>query len=203
VNDGELAFDGSGAMHMHRICEGLIRRGEIEPLIVVAVGNGGRRLVEYVPPLGNSWGGGDLYVRALRDSLKPEIDRRYRTLTDGRNTGIAGASLGGLISAYAGWAYDSTFGKIAAFSPSYGWTRLRFEDFARQRGRPSLLIRFYQDTGYPDDNGIGLMERVALELRFQIGIDFLSVTVPGGEHDYWAWQHRSPNMLRFLFPPKR
>jgi hypothetical protein len=62
-------------------------------------------------------------------------------------------------------------------------------------------VRFYQDTGYPDDNWIGGMEEVAREQGFILGVDFMSVSVPGGEHTTGAWQHRFPNMLRFLFPP--
>ena len=153
VNDGEYAFDRLyGGMRINRICEDLIRRVEIEPIIVVAIETAGRRYLEYVPAEE-----GDLYLRTIRDTLKPEIDRRYRTLTDSRNTAMTGGSLGGLISVYAGFAYDSTFGKVAGFSPSYGWWP-GYEGFVRARGRPRFLVRFYQDTGYPRDNSIRDME---------------------------------------------
>jgi predicted alpha/beta superfamily hydrolase len=195
VNDGELAFNAG--VHANRIAESLIRRGEIEPVIMVAIETGGQRFFEYVP---HPSYGGDAYLKAVRDTLKPEIDRRYRTLTDGINTGMTGFSLGGLISVHAGYAYDSTFGKVAGFSPSYGW--VHYEYSAQARGRPPGLRRFYQDTGYPDDNGIGLMEQIAREQGFRLGVDFMSLTLPGGEHSFEAVQHRFPGMLRFLFPPK-
>lgn len=195
VNDGELAFHTG--VHADRIAESLIRRGEIEPIIMVAIDTGGRRLFEYVPHRAY---GGDAYLAAIRDTLKPEIDRRYRTLVDGPNTAITGFSLGGLISVHAGYAYDSTFGKVAGFSPSYGWVHYEYE--ARMRGRPPRLLRFYQDTGYPNDNGIGLMEEVAREQGFRLGVDFMSFTLPGAEHTYSAVRHRFPGMLKFLFPPK-
>ena len=149
---------------------------------MVAIETGGRRRTDYLPGSLDPRGGGDLYLRAIRDTLKPEIDRRYRTLRDSRNTAVTGMSLGGLISAYAGYAYDSTFGKFGAFSPSYGLTVPGFESYAAARGRPRFLFRFYQDTGYPYDNWIGDMEEVARRQGFVLGIDFMSVTALGGEH---------------------
>jgi predicted alpha/beta superfamily hydrolase len=205
VQDGELAFDVQGGMHINRICESLIGRGEIEPIIVVAIENGPnpQRAIDYTPWSTDYFpaeGGGDFYVRAIRDTLKIAIDRRYRTLTDPFNTGIAGMSLGGLISVYAAYAYDSTFGKVAAFSPSYWWSG--FHQFVESRGRPTNLFRFYQDTGH-DDNIISAMEQIALEQGFTLGADFMSYEVAGAEHDYPAWEHRFPVMLRFLFPPRQ
>ena len=99
VNDGQWVFDEQGGMHVNRICEDLIRRGEIEPIIVVAIDNAGQRTFDYTP--WQDWdaptGGGDAYVRAIRDTLKPAIDRRYRTLPGRDDTAIAGVTLGGFI----------------------------------------------------------------------------------------------------------
>src|SRR5690349_6730027 len=39
MTDGELVFDGPAGMHVDRVCESMIRRGEIRPLIVVAIEN--------------------------------------------------------------------------------------------------------------------------------------------------------------------
>jgi pullulanase len=204
LNDGEVAFDANDGMHVNRICEDLIRRGEIEPIIVVAIENGPgpQRFIDYTPWTAPYWqpnGGGDFYLRAISDTLKPEIDRRYRTLSDPENTAIAGMSLGGLISVYAGYAYDSTFGKVAGFSPTYGYGFPGMEGYAQSVGRPPGLRLFYQDTGYPDDNYIGSMERIALDQGFTLGMDFMSVTVEGAEHRGGAWERRFPAMLRFLF----
>lgn len=208
LNDGEIAFDRNPGMHVNRICEDLIRRGEIEPLIVVAIENGPghQRFMDYTPWTAPEWqpnGGGEFYLQAIRDTLKPEVDRRFRTLPGSGTTAIAGYSLGGLISAYAGYAHSSTFGKIACFSPTYGYGYPGMYGFAQSIGRPAGLIRFYQDTGYPDDNWIGSMERLALEQGFVSGLDFMSVTVPGGEHRSGSWEHRFPTMLRFLFARER
>lgn len=206
VNDGDVAFDGSEpyGLHINRICEDLIRRGEIEPIIMVAIENGpgDQRVIDYSPWPGPFYapnGGGDFYLLAIRDTLKPEIDRRYRTLTDPRNTAISGWSLGGLISLYAGYTYAGTFGKVGAFSPSYWWNG--FYQYVDTLPRPRNLVRVYQDTGYPDDNSIAGVERLLLEDGFRLGLDLMSVRILGGEHKGLDWEHRYPDMLRFLFPP--
>jgi predicted alpha/beta superfamily hydrolase len=204
LNDGENAFDGSYGLHLNRVCEDLIHGGEIQPIIMVAIGNGpgDQRAVDYTPWPTNFFaqeGGGDFYLLAIRDTLKPEIDRRYRTLTDPRNTAIAGWSLGGLISLYAGYTYAETFGKVGAFSPSYWWSG--FHQYVDTLPRPRDLVQVYQDTGDHNDNWIGGIEQYLLDDGFRRGIDLMSRVVHGGEHNGLNWEHRFPDMLRFLFPP--
>jgi len=214
VNDGQQVFDPGGAVQANRICEDLIRGGEIVPIIMVAISIPPQpdtvRFWDYAPwpdrydgrVLG---GGGDAYVRAVRDTLKPEVDRRFRTLPDSTHTGMAGYSLGGLISAYAGLAYGGTFGLVGACSPTYGWAGPMFEQSiyatAQRGGYPWRISRYYQDTGYPDDNYIGSMEQLLVSQGFTTGMNLMSVTLDGAVHSVPAWKHRFPDMLRFLFRP--
>jgi enterochelin esterase-like enzyme len=151
-------------------------------------------------------GGGVQFIAGIRDTLKPAIDLRYRTLPDAANTGITGVSLGGELAAYAGIAHSETFGNVAAFSPSY-WLRSGYieqfvDSIAGVRWLPGSIRRYYQDTGTNRDNWIGGMEEHLLSHGFASGVDFLSLTVPDGTHIYGAWAHRYPEMLKFLFPPE-
>ena len=210
VTDGEDVFDGGGQMHVNRICEDLIRKGEIRPIIVVAIENASRdlRFWELTPWTDDDFydgegGGGAQFVEGIRDTLKPAIDRRYRTLRDAASTAIAGVSLGGVLAAYAGIAHSETFGNVAAFSPSY-WLRSGYiapfaDSVSHVRYLPGAIRRFYQDTGTSGDNYIAFMETHLLTYGFSSGVDFLSVTVVGGIHYYGAWEHRYPEMLKFLF----
>ncbi len=50
--------------------------------------------------------------------MKPPIDVNFRTLPEARPTGIAGNSLGGLVSFYFGYRHPKTFGMAICFSPS-------------------------------------------------------------------------------------
>src|SRR5690606_38204311 len=59
-----------------------------------------------------------LYLEDIVQELKPFIDAQYRTHTDAASTAIAGSSIGGLISIYAGLLYPDVFGTIGSFSPS-------------------------------------------------------------------------------------
>jgi len=206
ATDGELMFDGAGEMHVNRICEDLIRSGEIRPIIVVAIENvPGERFWDLAPwydyEFYSQGGGGEAFLRAIRDTLKPAIDRHFRTSPDPANTAIAGVSLGGLFAAYAGLESSDTFGNVAAFSPSYWLSRYRIERIADSLGvaLPGRIRRYYQDTGTSHDNYIESMDRILLASGFTQGLNFMSFTVQDARHHYAAWAHRYPGMLRFLF----
>lgn len=61
---------------------------------------------------------GPQYLEFIVHTLKPYIDALYRTRPDKANTALAGSSLGGLITFYAGLNYPSVFGTVGVFSPS-------------------------------------------------------------------------------------
>jgi len=63
-------------------------------------------------------GEGDAYLTFLTQTLKQEIDSRYRTLTERENTAIAGYRMGGLFSLYAGLARSDIFSSVISLSPS-------------------------------------------------------------------------------------
>jgi predicted alpha/beta superfamily hydrolase len=98
-HDGQNVFDGATAFlagkewEVDETVERLAGEGRIEPLIVVAVDNGGpRRAFEYLPTRDErtkDGGGADLYGRMLVEELKPWVDRTYRTLPRTEHTGIA------------------------------------------------------------------------------------------------------------------
>lgn len=61
---------------------------------------------------------GDLYLADIVYTLKPYIDRHFRTCAAFRSTAMVGSSLGGLLTLYAGVQYSSVFGTLGVFSPS-------------------------------------------------------------------------------------
>ena len=96
-------------------------------LIIVAVEcnhEGNCRLQEYSPihfenaTLGKIKGRGRVYMNWLVNTLKPEIDAKYRTLPDRLNTIICGSSMGGLMALYGACAYNRYFQRAACLSPS-------------------------------------------------------------------------------------
>lgn len=61
---------------------------------------------------------GPQYLAFITETLKPYIDTHYRTYPDKAHTGLAGSSLGGLITLYGGLAHPDVFGAVGVFSPS-------------------------------------------------------------------------------------
>jgi pullulanase len=219
MHDGQNLFDVrtsfAGEWRVDESCEQLIAAGEIRPLIVVGIDNGGAaRINEYTPwpAPGYGGGGGAAYIEAVITILKPEVDRRYRTLATPGQTFMAGSSLGGLISAWAGYTHDGVFGRVAAVSPSYWWAGDQMILYAAAQGRPTLA-RFYQDMGTTEEgsttdaNGNGVddyiddlraMRDVALAQGFVTNLDFQSVEAAGQTHSEAWWAQRFPGVLRFL-----
>jgi predicted alpha/beta superfamily hydrolase len=62
-------------------------------------------------------GQADAYLSFLINTLKPDIDNRYRTLSSRENTAIAGYKMGGLFAIYAGLIQPDVFSQVLAFSP--------------------------------------------------------------------------------------
>ncbi|RZJ67412.1 MAG: alpha/beta hydrolase [Flavobacterium sp.] len=95
-------------------------------VIVVAIEHGNdKRIDELTPYKHEKYGGGnaDAYLEFLVKTLKPEIDKRYRTKPDVKNTAIMGSSLGGLVSFYAMLKHKDVFGKAGVFSPSFWFSK--------------------------------------------------------------------------------
>jgi len=89
--------------------------------IVVAIDNGGeKRMNEYNPYDNEKYGKGEgkQYAAFLAETLKPFIDKNYRTLKDAHHTAIAGSSMGAVISLYATAKYPQVFGIVGVFSPA-------------------------------------------------------------------------------------
>jgi predicted alpha/beta superfamily hydrolase len=215
LHDGQNVFDGATAFiageewEVDEAAERLVTAQEIEPLIVVAVDNGGeRRIAEYTPtwPTGAPAGGGaDVYGRMLIEELKPWIDRTYRTRPGRESTAIGGSSLGGLVSLYLGLVHPEVFSGIAALSPSVWWDDewiLRF--VGELRARPE--IRVWVDVGTREgDKAVPRTRRLrdALVAKgWRDGVDLGYVEAAGARHEERAWAARMPDVLRFLFPAR-
>jgi predicted alpha/beta superfamily hydrolase len=160
----------------------------------VGVPNSGeRRLNEYTPPANPWWhGSGDQYVAFLSDTLKPLIDRDFRTSRARAQTGIFGSSLGALISLYAFFTRSDVFGFVGAMSPSLWVGRGLMLDHVRES--PVVPGRLYLDNGTHEPSA----QRLADLLRDKGYADFKYVVDEGGRHTEADWARRLPAALRFL-----
>src|SRR6185503_20069154 len=78
-------------------------------------------------------------------------DARFRTLPDRAHTGIAGSSLGGLISLYAYFRDPSVFGFAAALSPALWFANAAILDLVEKA--PRVAGRIYLDVGLQEGDG--------------------------------------------------
>ena len=100
--------------------------------IVVGIDNGGEKRIEELSPYKNAkygGGNGDNYVKFIVETLKPFIDKNYRTKPQRKFTTIGGSSLGSLISVYAAVKYPETFGKVLAFSSAFWFNAKELNEF--------------------------------------------------------------------------
>ena len=158
-------------------------------LVFVALHAQDERMSEYTFGDGTE---GDAYVAFLRDELRPYESARLRTCSAAADRGIAGASLGGLISAYAAFQSPEAWGFVGSQSGSFFW-----EDEAlvsRAAADPVVDVRWYVDHGCPDDNCASNQALVAaLESR---GYAVEHLEEANGQHDWAYWQKRLPTLLR-------
>lgn len=186
----------------------LIHADVIEPIILVAIGNAGRdRIDEYTPTrdqMHDAGGMADRYGQMLVYEIKPFIDRHYRTKREARDTGLAGSSLGGLLTLHLGVTHPAIFGKLALLSPSVWWDdrwiiRQLTEEIDERR--PALSIWLDVGTGEARMlKGTRLLHRMLLRKGWQEGVDLHYMEADGALHDERAWGHRTGLFLRFLFP---
>lgn len=220
LHDGQNLFDGATSFikgaewRVDETTQSLIESKAIEPLIIVGIYNAGSdRIDEYTPTADARFKGGhaDAYGRMLVEELKPFIDSHYRTLTDARNTGLGGSSLGGLVSLYLALRYPTVFGKVAIISPSVWWDKkviVREVEILNKRPR----LQIYLDTGTKEGGNeteaagttadARALRDALLKKGWKEGRDLMYFEALGAEHNERAWEQRVGPMLKFLFPRK-
>jgi predicted alpha/beta superfamily hydrolase len=214
MHDGQNLFDAatsySGDWHVDETMEALSAEG-IEAIVVGIPNALESRGSEYTPFPHPYFGGGeaDGYLRFLAETVKPLIDRDFRTRPDRAHTGLLGSSLGGLISLYGLFSRPDTFGFAGVVSPAFWWPGEPIFTWMEQA--PFVPARIYMDVGDQETPEIpGRREayvagaaRMAALLRARgyTEADFHYELVIGGQHHESAWAARLPTILRFLLGP--
>ena len=201
LQDGQNLFDDYAPFGNWAVDKQLALLAEkgLHEVIIVAIDHAQeKRIVEFTPSYRTRLGRGEgkRYVRFLADTLKPYVDKHFRTKTDWANTGIGGSSMGGLISIYAGIMYPEVYGRLMIFSPSLWVTpnvpfqlinltepysgRVYLYGGKKEKQLPWCrnLERFSRDAMVQQD--------VRLKPEFFLSID------PEGEHNEWRWGEEFP-----------
>lgn len=213
-HDGQNVFDERtsyvGKWAADETLEALSRDG-IEAIAVAVPNKGAARMDEYNPwrersrfTSGRMSGGkGDAYMDWLATAVKPLIDRSFPTRVEREATGLAGSSMGGLISLYGLVAKPKVFGMALAMSPSIMWHDYGILLLIEQGRMPRS--RIYIDMGGREwrgglDDGRRLRDTL-VACGFVEGSDLNYVEEPYAPHNETAWARRLPDALRFLLAP--
>lgn len=181
---------------------------KLEECIVVGIDNGqDKRLNEYCPydfdlkgiaanyPSGK--GEGPNYVDFLVKTLKPFIDKKFRTLKDGSNTFVAGSSMGGLISLYAVLRYPKKFGGAGVFSPAF-WVGPKIMEDIRAKGK-NVKAKIYFYAGNEEGETMVPMTIQAFnEMRRVSKAKMTSVIRQEGKHNEARWRIEFPLFYEWL-----
>ncbi|MFH6767814.1 alpha/beta hydrolase-fold protein [Gaetbulibacter aquiaggeris] len=206
LQDGQNMFDDTTSFAGEwQIDETLNRLSESKGLnlIVVAIENGGdKRLSEYSPWENKKYGmaEGEAYLDFIVHTLKPEIDKVYRTKTAANHTAIMGSSMGGLISHYAGLKYPEVFGKVGVFSPSF-WYADEIFNFTKTRAHLKHEKIYYLVGDQEGEDMVQNTESM-MEIMKTNGFSennlFLKV-VPKGTHSESLWRTEFEEAISWLF----
>lgn len=172
------------------------------PVIVVGIEHGNdKRLDELTPYKNEKYGGGkaDSYLEFIVKTLKPQIDKTYRTKTNPRNTLIMGSSLGGLFSYYAILKYPKVFGKAGIFSPSF-WFSDEIYDLAEKTKKIKSKIYFLSGDNESDDMvlGVNKMEHILNTKRCYCLNLTRKEIVKGGQHNEKLWRDGFAKVILWL-----
>jgi len=207
MHDGQNLFDPKTASYgtewnIDEVADRLVRQGEMEEVIVVGIDNTNDRIGEYTGSADPQYGGGKLgaYAAFVAKTVKPWVDRQYRTKPGREHTAVMGSSLGGLASIGIAQRYPQLFGMAGGVSSSFWWNGQE----ALKHPLQKLPVKFYIDAGTVND---GLEESKAfrqamVKQGYREGQDLLFQADPGGRHNEQSWAGRVHVALAWFFGRK-
>lgn len=174
-------------------------------VIIVAIDHGDEDRLQEFSPYDNprlGKGLGSLFLRFLTDTLKPHIDKTYRTKKDRLNTGMGGSSVGGLLTIYAALMFPHVFGRLMIFSPSL-WISQKIYFDAIHFFEPFETRIYIYAGGKEGANMVPNTHKLEETLHNQ-GFGYSRVKIktsidPDGEHHEKRWSKEFPLALTWLF----
>lgn len=206
MHDGQNLFDPAtsyaGEWGVDEVLDSLYESNGFA-LIVVGIDNGGmKRMNEYGPWKNKRFGipEGKEFTEFIVNDLKPVIDKKYRTFPDSKHTGMAGSSMGGLITHYALFEYHEIFSKAGILSPTYWFSNEVYNftnstDFNKDQ---KIYISTGEKEGIVMAKEIKKMEKLLKNTGFNQN-NLIVKVVPKKRHNEEFWKSELPKMLLFLF----
>jgi len=205
MHDGQNLFDAKTAAYgvqwgIASTINRLVATGVMDEVIVVGIDNTPDRVAEYTPCCDRQYGGGklDAYSAFVADTVKPYVDKTYRTLPDKAHTAILGSSLGALASLGIAQRHPDLFAQAGAMSGSFWWNGKALIT----KAPPRAPVRLYLDAGTRDDGlpDTTAMRDMLLKQGYQLDRDLLFYTADGAAHNETSWAARVEKPLAWFFP---
>jgi alpha-glucosidase len=208
LQDGQNLFDQATSFSGEWDVDGTLNQfaeTSGQEFIVVGIDNGGiKRLDEYSPYANKKHGGGEgaKYVRFIIETLKPLIDKAFRTKPSAEQTLVGGSSMGGLISFYAALEHPEVFGKALVFSPSFHFAK-EFYDLPEKLPKDTTRKpKLYLLVGTKESKNMVENLNKMKDKLLANGWDSntLSVrTIMGGTHSEQFWREQFQGAIEWLF----
>ncbi|MDR2917213.1 MAG: esterase [Tannerella sp.] len=183
------------------ILDNLIAEGKArEMIVVIANGNLGRG--------GYNKKGMEPFIEEMIDNIIPYIESNYRTLTDQKHRAIAGLSMGGGQSFYAGLQNTAVFGSVGIFSSGlFGGIALQGAPaFNAEDEIPGLLSGaksfnqqlqlLYISVGEQDVRLEATQKQIEIFKKYGLNVTF--ATFPG-DHEWQVWRKSLHDFASRLF----
>ena len=146
-------------------------------------------------------GQGKKYIKFMANTLKPFVDRNFRTKPEREFTGIGGSSMGGLVSVFCGLRFPEVYGKLMIFSPSL-WVVPKLKIDSDSTENSDTKIYLYAGG----DESETMIEHVTLFKKNSIASEFvkdkmkvkLSINMEG-KHSESYWSDEFPKAIEWLF----
>ncbi|WP_276365467.1 alpha/beta hydrolase-fold protein [Chryseolinea sp. H1M3-3] len=144
-----------------------------------------------------------MFENELKQSVIPFVEKNYRTAADGNSRALAGLSMGGLQTLYAGLKNTNMFSYLGVFSS--GWwanqpnlSNPQYEFMKNNAGTiNSNLKSFWIAMGGPEDIAHNNC-KVMMGKFDEMGIKYTYSEYPGG-HTWPVWRNNLYNFAQLLF----
>ncbi len=240
MHDGQMLFDSTKSWNkqewgVDETMSQLLEEGKIRNSIIVGIWNTEFRHSEYFPQkpfeslpekfqdslltqvqrhqestLFKTKVCSDNYLKFIVKELKPYIDNKYSTLSDVKNTFIAGSSMGGLISMYALCEYPEVFKGAACLSTHWVGTfdtlnnpiPLKFAEYLDDNLPSTHNHSIYFDFGTETLDALyepyqAIIDSIILKHDFNPE-NWKTLKYQGEDHSERAWNKRLDIPLKFL-----
>ncbi len=147
-------------------------------------------------------GQGKQYIRFLTDTLKPFVDKNFRTKPEREFTGVGGSSMGGLVSLLSGLIYPEVYGKLMIFSPSL-WVipkiKFSFLDFFEPMHTKMYLYAGGKESATMVTHIEKFKKRLLKRDTLQEKMEILLSINEQGKHNETYWSDEFPKAIEWLF----